>query len=78
MRYNVLTPQAQLAIAEDRLLGVEADHYQQDLENRLAVAMSLDNVRDATGLKRDAFGVAISVIEAEIDRLKALIPDETP
>jgi hypothetical protein len=76
MRYNVLTPQQQLGIARDRLLNIEADHYLQDLEYRMAALLEMEDVKLASATRRDNFAMAISELETEIDRLTALIPDE--
>ena len=77
MRYSILSPEQQLEIATNRLLSIEADHYQQDLENRLAIALELADVKDATALKRDQFTVAIGILEEEIDKFKAAIDPVT-
>jgi len=77
MRYSILSPEQQLEIVTNRLLSIEADHYQQDLENRLAIALELADVKDATALKRDQFTVAIGILEEEIDKFKAAIDPVT-
>jgi hypothetical protein len=75
MRYTLLTPQQQLDVIRNRYVNLEADHYQQDMENRMAVAMEMDAVKDATAEKRDSYGVGLAILEAEYTRLMALIPD---
>lgn len=70
MRYSALTPAQQLEIAKDRLLNIEADHYVQDLENRLAIALEDEKVKEVTALKRDKFAVCIRELEDEIDKLE--------
>lgn len=75
MRYYALTPQQQLDIIQNRMTNVEADHYQQDIENRMAVAMEMEEVAAGTATKRDSFALALTILEAEFTRLKALIPE---
>ena len=66
MKYISLEQEQQVEIVLGRLLSIEADHYRQDLENRLASALELIDVKETTALKRDQFAIAIRLLLDEL------------
>lgn len=69
--YDYLTPEHKLNILRERKLNIEAEHFGQDLENKLAKQLGMEGVEQNTEIRRAQFESALEFLTKEIRRLEA-------